>query len=67
MVESLAEKNKFRSFRDAESLGLINKEGINSQEQSLRQPEREIKKKWEIKVTELKRDRKFNVAARNER
>ena len=44
MVESPAEKNKSRSFRDAESLGLINKEKINSQEQSLRQPEREIKK-----------------------
>ena len=44
MVESPAEKNKSRSFRDAESLWLINKERINSQEQSLRQPEREIKK-----------------------
>ena len=43
MVESPAEKNKSRSFRDAKSLGLINKERINSQEQSLRQPEREIK------------------------
>ena len=39
-----AEKNKSRSFRDAKSLGLINKERINFQEQSLRQPEREIKK-----------------------
>ena len=44
MVQSPAEKNKSRSFRDVESLGLINKERINSQEQSLRQPEREIKK-----------------------
>ena len=44
MVESPAEKNKSRCFRDAESLGLINKERINSKEQSLRQPEREIKK-----------------------
>ena len=44
LAESLTEKNKSRSFRDAESLGLINKERINSQEQSLRQPEREIKK-----------------------
>ena len=44
MVESPAEKNKSRSFRGTESLGLINKERINSQEQSLRQPEREIKK-----------------------
>ena len=44
MVESPAEKNKSRSFRDAGSLGWINKERINSQEQSLRQPEREIKK-----------------------
>ena len=44
MVESPAEKNESRSFRDAESLGLIDKERINSQEQSLRQPEREIKK-----------------------
>ena len=43
MVESPTEKNKCRTFRDAESLGLINKERINSQEQSLRQPEREIK------------------------
>ena len=32
MVESPTEKNKSRSFRDAESLGLINKERINSQE-----------------------------------
>ena len=30
MVENLGEKNKSRSFRDAESLGLINKEKINS-------------------------------------
>ena len=37
MVESPAEKNKSRSFR--ESLALINKERINSQDQSLRQPE----------------------------
>ena len=44
MVEYPAEKNKSRSFCDAESLGLINKERKNSQEQSLRQPEREIKK-----------------------
>ena len=44
MVESPTEKNKSRSFRDAVSLGLINKETINSQEQSLRRPEREIKK-----------------------
>ena len=44
MVESPAEKNKSRSFRDAESLELINKESINSQEQSLWQLEREIKK-----------------------
>ena len=44
MVESPAEKNKSRSFHDAKSLGLINRERINSQEQSLRQPEREIKK-----------------------
>ena len=44
MVESPAEKNKFCSFRDAESLGLIDKERINSQEQSLKQPEREIRK-----------------------
>ena len=44
MVKSPAEKNKSRSFCDAESLVLINKEKINSQEQSLRQPEREIKK-----------------------
>ena len=44
MVESPAEKNKSRSFRDAENLGSINKERINSQEQSLREPEREIKK-----------------------
>ena len=44
MVESPAEKNKSCSFRNAESLGLINRERINSQEQSLRQPEREIKK-----------------------
>ena len=44
MVESPAEKNKSCSFCDAESLGLINKERINSQEQSLRQPEKEIKK-----------------------
>ena len=36
IVESTAEKNKSRNFRDAESLGLINKERINSQEQSLR-------------------------------
>ena len=36
MVESPAKKNKSRSFRDAESLGLINKERINSQEQNLR-------------------------------
>ena len=43
MVESPAEKNNSRSFRDAESLGLINKERINSQEQSLRQPGKEIK------------------------
>ena len=34
------EKNKSRSFYDAESLGLVNKERINSQEQSLRQPKR---------------------------
>ena len=44
MVESPAKKNKSHSFCNAESLGLINKERINSQEQSLRQPEREIKK-----------------------
>ena len=44
MVECPAEKKKSRSFRDAESLGLINKERINSQEQSLRESEREIKK-----------------------
>ena len=44
MVESPAEKNKSHSFHDAKSLGLIKKERINSQEQSLRQPEREIKK-----------------------
>ena len=44
MVESPAKKNKSCSFRDAESLRLINKERINSQEQSLRQPERESKK-----------------------
>ena len=37
-------RNNARSFRDAESLGLINKERINSQQQSLRQPERKIKK-----------------------
>ena len=37
IVESLSEKNKSRRFRNAESLGLINKERINSQEQSLRQ------------------------------
>ena len=43
MVESPA-KNKSRSSRDAESMGLINKESINSQEQSLKKPEREIKK-----------------------
>ena len=43
MVESPTEKNKSCSFHDAESLGLIDKERINSQEQSLRQPEREIK------------------------
>ena len=49
MVESPAEKNKSRSFRDAESLGLINKEKINSQEQSLRQPEREIKRGEEMR------------------
>ena len=34
MVESPAEKNKSRSFCDAESLRLINKERINSQEQN---------------------------------
>ena len=45
MVESPTEKNKSRSFRDAKSLGLINKGGINSQEQSLRQPEREYLQK----------------------
>ena len=44
MVKSPAEKNKSHSFRDSESLVLINKERINSQEQSLRQIEREIKK-----------------------
>ena len=44
MVESPTENNKSRSFCDAESLGLINKERINSNEQSLKQPEREIKK-----------------------
>ena len=44
MVESPSEKNNSRNFRDAESLGLINKERINSQEQSLKQPEREMKK-----------------------
>ena len=44
MVESPDEKNKSRSFCNAESLGLINKERINSQEQSLRQSKREIKK-----------------------
>ena len=60
MVESPIEKNKSRSFHDAESLGLIDKEMINSQEQSLRQPEREIK------VTELKRVKKFNIAARKQ-
>ena len=43
MVESPAKKNKSRSFHDAASLGLIDKERINSHEQSLRQPEREIK------------------------
>ena len=43
-VENPAEKNKSTNFCDAESLGLINKERINSQEQSLKQPEREIKK-----------------------
>ena len=32
MVESPAKKNKSCSFCDAESLGLINKERINSQE-----------------------------------
>ena len=36
MVESPAEKNKSRSFRDSENLGLINKERINSQEQRTR-------------------------------
>ena len=45
MVESPAEKNKSRSFCDAESLGLINEERINSLEQSLRQRERESKKR----------------------
>ena len=45
MVESPVEKNKTRSFREAESLGLTNKVRINSQEQSLRQPEREGEKK----------------------
>ena len=45
MVESPTEKNKTRSFRDAESLGLINKERINSREQSLRQTEKKKKKK----------------------
>ena len=60
MVESPTEKNKSCSFCDAESLGLINKERINSQEQSLRQPKREIK------VTELKRGRKFNVTVRKQ-
>ena len=44
MVESPTKKNKSRSFRNAESLGLINKERIDSQEQSFRQHEREIKK-----------------------
>ena len=44
MVESPAEKNKSRSFRDAESLGLINKERINSQEQNLKESKKEIKK-----------------------
>ena len=43
-VESPTKKNKSRRFRDAESLGLINKGRINSQEQSLKQPKREIKK-----------------------
>ncbi len=33
MVESPAEKNKPHSFHNAESLGLIKKERINSQEQ----------------------------------
>ena len=42
MVESPAEKNKSCSFRDTKTLGLIDNERINSQEQSLR--EREIKK-----------------------
>ena len=45
MVESPAKKNKSRRFRDTESLGLINKDRIKSQEQRLRQPEREIKKR----------------------
>ena len=36
MVESPTEKNKSRSFREAESLGLINQDRINPQEQSLR-------------------------------
>ena len=45
IVESPAEKNKSRGFRNDKSLGLINKERINSQEQSLRQPEKEFKKR----------------------
>ena len=57
MVKSPAEKIKSRSFSDAKNLGLFNKERINSQEQSLRQPEREIEKG-------RRRGRKFNVAAR---
>ena len=44
MAASPTDKNKSRNFHDAKSLGLINKERINSQEQSLGQPEREIKK-----------------------
>ena len=44
MVESPAKKNKSRTFRYAQSVGLINKERINSQKKCLRQTEREIKK-----------------------
>ncbi len=58
MVESPAEKNKSRSFCDAKSLGLINKERINSQEQSLRQPEREIKKGRRNKSNGVKKEQK---------
>ena len=49
MVESPAEKNRSRSFRDAESLGLINKERINSQELSLRHPKDKLRRGEEMR------------------